>query len=709
VVTVHPLARFLGTLVAAGVATAVGLAMLVPGVEGILSAGQIGDPTDVSTLGEVSQNSVVLSRDGRLLAVLHAEENRSPVPLSRVPKHVVNAILDMEDERFWVHGGVNLRSTVRALVANVSEGGVEQGGSTITQQLVKNALLTPEKSIDRKVKEAVLAMRLEDRLSKEEILERYLNIVYFGNGAYGVQAAAETYFNTDVEQLTLGQAALLAGIIRNPVGYDPVKQPERARSRRSLAVDQMIANGHLTPERAEQIRRESVPTRIFKPLPPPNDYFVEEVKQRLLADTRLGETPQERYNAVFKGGLRIQTSLDPNLQKVAEEHRNRVLPPSMLRGRFTSALVSVEPGTGFVRAMIAGDDFGTAKYNLATQGKRQPGSSFKTFVLLAALEEGYNPNDTINGSAGCVIRVDGHAPYKPGNYEGSKGGTMTITQATARSLNCAYARLGALVGLEKVKDMAVELGIPEGRIDGPFPSISLGAEEATPLEMAAAYAAIANEGIYYPPSFVEKVMDRTGDVIFEGPPKGRRAFSVQTARLAADVLRSVVEKGTGTAARLSGRQVAGKTGTSQNWENAWFVGVTPQLSTAVWMGSPDGNKKMFVGGRNVTGGSFPARIWGGYMGEALAGIEAIDFEPPNTKLLRKAKYLRDQSSPDRPRPRPRTTSTTAGASTGGVPDPATPAVTSPEPAAPVTAPPTTAAPVSATAAPASVPPAASSP
>ena len=706
-VAVHPLARFLGTLVAAGAATAVGVALLAPGVEGILSAGQIGEPTDVSTLGEVSQNSVVLSRDGRLLAVLHAEENRSPVALDRVPRHVINAILDMEDERFWVHGGVNLRSTVRALVANVSEGGVEQGGSTVTQQLVKNALLTPEKSIDRKVKEAVLAMRLEDRLSKEEILERYLNIVYFGNGAYGVQAAAETYFNTDVEQLTVGQAALLAGIIRNPVGYDPVKEPERARARRSLALDQMLANEHVTAAQATRIRREPIPTRIFKPLPPPNDYFVEEVKQRLLADKRLGETPQERYNAVFKGGLRIQTSLDPNLQKVAEEHRNRVLPPSMLRGRFTSALVSVEPGTGFVRAMIAGDDFGTAKYNLATQGKRQPGSSFKTFVLLAALEEGYNPNDTINGSAGCVIKVAGHAPYKPGNYEGSKGGTMTITQATAKSLNCAYARLGALVGLDKVKDMAVGLGIPEGRIDGPFPSISLGAEEVTPLEMAAAYAAIANEGVYHPPAFVEKVLDRTGKVIFEGAPKGRRAFSVQTARLAAQVLRSVVEKGTGTAARLPGRQVAGKTGTSQNWENAWFVGVTPQLSTAVWMGSPDGNKKMFVGGRNVTGGSYPARIWGGYMTEAMAGIEVIDFEPANTKLLRKAKYLRDANE----RARPRATSTTTAGGTRDTPSPSTPdgTVPGPEPTAPATAPPTTAAPAPATTAPATVAPAAASP
>ena len=677
----RPLARFAVTVLVAGTSLATGVALLASSVEGVLAAGESGKPEDVSALGEVSQNSAVYSRDGKMLAVLHAEENRSPVPLDKVPGHVVNAIIDVEDEQFWSHGGVNLRSTLRALVTNVQSGEVRQGGSTITQQLVKNALLTPEKSVDRKVKEAVLAMRLEDRLSKEEILERYLNIVYFGNGAYGIQAAAETYFNTNVEGLTLGHAALLAGIIRNPLGYDPVKQPERARSRRNFAVERMVANQHLSADQAERIRREPVPTRVFTPLPPPNDYFVEEVKQRLLSDTRLGETAQERYNAVFKGGLRIYSTLDPALQSMALEHRNRVLPPSLLRGRFTSALVTVEPATGYVRAMVAGDDFTTAKYNLATQGKRQPGSSFKPFVLLAALEEGYNPNDTINGSAGCVIKVPGFPPYKPGNYEGSKGGVMTITQATAKSLNCAYARLGAMVGLEDVKDMAVKLGIPEDRLDA-YPSISLGAEEVTPLEMASAYAAIANDGVYQPPVFVERVLDRNGKVIFDGPEKGKRAFSAQTARLAAQVMRSVVEKGTGTAARLGGRPVAGKTGTSQNHENAWFVGFTPQLSTAVWMGSPAGNTSMFVGGRRVTGGSYPARIWGGYMTAAMKGVEVAQFELPNTKLLRAKKYLRDKTSSDpapRPRARPRSTTTTAPAS---APSP----VPAPEPA-PAPAPP----------------------
>ena len=694
----RPLARFAVIVAVSGTGMAIGLALLAPNVEGLLTAGS-AKPEDVRALGEVSQNSAVYDRDGRLLAVLHAEENRSPVALSQVPSHVVNAIIDVEDEKFWDHGGVNLRSTLRALVTNVSSGDVVQGGSTITQQLVKNALLTPEKSVDRKVKEAVLAVRLEDRLSKEEILERYLNIVYFGNGAYGLQAAAETYFNGRVESLTLGQAALLAGIIRNPLGYDPVKQPDRARSRRNLALDRMVVNRHLSAARADELRDDPVPTRVFTPLPPPNDYFVEEVKQRLLSDKRLGETAQERYNAVFKGGLRIQTTLDPNLQSLAEKSRTNALPKSILRGIFTSAVVTVEPGTGYVRAMVAGDDFGTAKYNLATQGRRQPGSSFKPFVLLAALEAGFSPNDTINGSCG-TLKVPGFKPWKPGNYEGSGGGVMTIAQATAKSVNCVYARLGVMVGLDKVVDMAVELGLPRGGID-PVPAISLGSEEATPLEMAAAYATIASEGMYHAPTFVEKVTDRNGKVLFEGPPKGRRALSVQTARVAEQVMRGVVERGTGTAARLPGRQVAGKTGTSQEWQNAWFVGFTPQLATAVWMGSSEGNVSMRgVGGRNVTGGSYPARIWAGYMREAVKGMEVVDFTTPSVKP-KAGRYLRDRSSPDtRPRRPLRPTTVTTGAAPpvateGQQPLPTAPAASTPAVTAPVPVPPATPAPAGA--------------
>jgi len=345
---------------------------------------------------------------------------------------------------------------------------------------------------------------------------------------------------------------------------------------------------------------------------------------------------------VFKGGLQIHTTVDPARQREAEQRRNEILPPTLTKGRFTSSLVAVEPSTGYVRAMVAGDDFVTAKYNLATQGTRQPGSSFKPFVLLAALEAGYSPDDIVDGSSPCTIKVPGFEPYTPGNYEGSAGGRMSITDATARSVNCAYARLGVDVGLDKVLDMAVRLGLPKKRLE-PYPSISLGAEEATPLEMASAYATMANDGYYREPRFVDKVLDRKGKVVFEGPDKGRRAVSVQSARAAISVLQTVVERGTGTRARVPGREVAGKTGTSQEYENAWFVGFTPQLSTAVWMGSPDGNVPMTnVGGVRVTGGSYPARIWSAFMGDALAGEPAVPFPPPDP--ARRGKVVGGRSS-----------------------------------------------------------------
>src|SRR5687768_1179970 len=421
---VRPAVRFLTVALVAGAGLALGVILLAPEVRAVIQAGRAGEGESLIELEELSQRSLVLDREGNVMAVFHREENRSPVELERVPQHVVDAILDVEDEHFWEHGGVNLRATLRALVTNVQSGEVRQGGSTVTQQLVKNALLTPEKSVDRKVKEAVLAVRLEDRLSKREILERYLNTVYFGNGAYGVQAAAERYWGKDVEDLSAADAALLAGIIRNPVGYDPIRYPKLARARRDMALDRMATNGHLPPGRLADLRDMPLPTKLVNPEPPPNDYFVEEVKQRLLDDKRLGETAQERYNAVFKGGLRIHTTFDPDMQKAAQEAVKQRLPNT--KGRFAAALASVEPGTGAVRAIVAGDDFNSEKYNLATQGKRQPGSSFKTFVLLAALEEGYSPNDTINGQDGCTVKIPGFQVYTPGNYSEGSGGVMTL-------------------------------------------------------------------------------------------------------------------------------------------------------------------------------------------------------------------------------------------------------------------------------------------
>ena len=660
----------------------------------ILNSGEAGDEATLLQLEEFSQRTDIYARDGSLLAVIHAEENRQPVTLDKIPELVQQAILDVEDDRFWDHGGVDLRSTLRAVRANVNAGSVQQGGSTITQQLVKNALLTPERSVSRKVREAVLALRLEKELTKHEILERYLNTVYFGNGAYGVQAAAETYFNTDVQNLDEAQAALLAGIIRNPEGYDPLKHPAAAKTRRSVAFDRMVVNGHLTPERAAELNELPVPTSVATPLPPPDDYFVEEVKQRLLDDVRLGDTPQERYNALFKGGLKIYTTLDPKMQDAADAKVRQIMPNT--KGKFTAALATVEPGSGAVRAMVAGSDFLTAKYNLATArggSGRQPGSSFKPIVLLAALDKGYSPRDTIDGNTPCTLKIPGFAPYDVENYEGGGGGTMSLTDATINSVNCAYVRLGAVAGLDNVVDMADKLGIPKSRLN-PFPSISLGAQEVSPLEMAAAYAAIANDGVFVPPTFVEKVVDRNGKTVFEGPFDEKRAVDVEVARQAVQVMQGVVQKGTGTRARIPGHEVAGKTGTSQNHENAWFVGFTKHLSTAVWVGSPAGNVAMKnVGGIRVTGGSYPARIFSAFMTEAHEGLEPIDFADPDPRKIPRGKFIKDGFGKSKPKPKPAaSTSTLPTETTVPGPVPTTPTTAGPATTTTVKKPTTTTSP-----------------
>jgi penicillin-binding protein 1A len=605
-------------------------------------------------LDPLAQRSVVYARDGSVLAVLHAEENRAPVPLEEIPPHVVRVILAVEDEHFFEHRGVNLRATLRALVSNVSAGEVLQGGSTVTQQVVKNSLLTPEKHLDRKVREAALAWRLERTQSKEEILERYLNTVYFGNGAYGVQAAAETYYGLQVDELTVGQAALLAAIIRNPVGYDPVRAPELAAERRALVLRRLEEVGYITPDEAAAYNVEPVPASRFEVLPTPDDYFVEAVKQALLGDKRLGDTPQDRFHSVFRGGLQVHTTLDPRQQDAAERAVDEALPDT--DEKFTAALVSLDPGTGAVRALVGGPGFERAKYNLATQGRRQPGSAFKPFVLAAALEEGISPRDTIDGTGPCSFRIPGmEERWRPENYGNSRGSVTTVEKATARSYNCAYARLGLIVGPDDVVETARALGV-KGPLE-PVAAISLGTEEVTPLEMAGAYATFANDGVHHEPYFIERVVHRDGDELFSNGSDGERVLSQNTARLVTDVLQEVVRNGTGTAARLPRQVVAGKTGTAQDHGNAWFVGYTPRHVAAVWMGAPEGNVPMRnVGGIRVTGGTYPARIWRAFMSETLEGEDPKAFAEPDWSELGRSTYLRVPREYASSSSRPRTTS-----------------------------------------------------
>lgn len=643
---------------------ALGVLLLAPQAKALLGEWDTDAQGGLENMCELSQRSVVERRDGSTLAVLHADENRANVKLKDVPEPVIDAVLGVEDDRYWDHHGVDMRGTLRALATNVRSGDVVQGGSTITQQLVKNCQNTPEKTVGRKVREAALAWRLEDRWSKNRILEQYLNTVYFGNGAYGVQAAAEVYFNKAVGELTMQDAVLLAGTIRNPVGYDPIKFPKAAKARRAIVVRQLVAGGVLSEGQSARVLAAALPSKMNRPLPTANDYFVEEVKQKLLDDPRLGDTPSERYNAVFKGGLRIVTTLDPDLQADARRAVDSSLPDT--KGRFTAAVATIDPTSGAVRAIVGGKDFEAAKFNLATQGRRQAGSAFKTMVLVAAIEEGFGPTTYVDGTAPCKVTFPGNLPHEFDNYEGAAGGVRSLTDATANSVNCAYVRLAAETGLDNVEDVSHRLGIESSlRVqdcDCLTGSMALGGLDigVSPLEMASAYATLAADGVFHKPYYIDKVLDRHGRVLFRAEPKGQQRVSAQTARVAVSILKSVVTSGTGTRANLGQWPVFGKTGTSQEYTDAWFVGSTRQLTTAVWMGAPSGKIPMtgVPGVGRVSGGSIPAKIWGVYMRAAMQGRAVLQFPAPDPKLIKNRTLAPTTGSPG--------TSMTTGTTIGGV-------------------------------------------
>jgi len=659
--------RFAVAIVAAGVGLALAAILLMPEAQAFFTAGQ-GQKDDLAkSLRPLSERSVVLAKDGSVLGVLHAEENRVPIKLGDVPPQVVKAVIDIEDDRFYQHGGVDLRSLGRALATNVSAGGVRQGGSTITQQLVKNSLLSPKQDVHRKLKEAVLAVRLESQMSKKEILERYVNTVYFGNGAYGIEAAAEKYYGVKVGQLTTAQGALLAGLIRNPVYYDPFRYPDVAKTRRAEVADRMAQLHDISPDEATTIKDEALPPKPVEQPTEKLDYFVDKVKQILLASSSpLGGTAQDRYQEVFNGGLRIHTTLDPNLQRIALQKINDNLPDT--NGKFTAALVSTDPANGAVRALVGGPGFDQAQYDIVTDGARQPGSSFKAFTLMAALEQGHSPNDVIDGTAPCPIPNPGGIPnpYSPTNFEGEEGGSMTLTDATAHSVNCAYARLQDAIGGRSVVDVANRMGITHHLT--PVKSLTLGSEAVSPLEMVTSYATLAADGERHDPYFVQSIDDRNGKEVFTAKPKARRAVASQNARVETMVLQEVVKRGTGVRAAIPGRQVAGKTGTAEDYHDAWFVGYTPQLATAVWMGSPTAEVPMRgVGGINVQGGSYPAGIWGAYMKDALSGQPSIPFPQPDFSLIPGGQQVGSPSSPASSVPGTSTPSTSTPPTSASIP------------------------------------------
>lgn len=602
-------------------------------------------------LKDLSERSIIYDRRGGSLGVLTDREdpqNRVMVPLERIPDQVRNAVIAVEDADFHRHKGVNIRSIARAVDANLQSGDVAQGGSTITQQVIKNSEVGDEQSFSRKLREAFLAVELEKQMSKDEILEYYLNSVYFGGGSYGVQAAAEYYFAKDVEELGWAEGALLASLIASPNRYNPFNSAERAEKQRSLALRRLVETGNLTQEQADFIDLVPLPTTPNR-IEPPRDYFVDEVKRQLLTDPRfnLGSTPEARARAVYQGGIKVYTTFDPVLQFQAIAARNATVPGEAGDGTFpityvdpktgeerdtygTQAIVSVEPATGAVRTMVGGPGWDRLNYNLAIHRPgRQAGSTMKTFVAATLFEQGHAPDDALRGGS-CTFTFPGEEPQRFGGRFG------TITSMTQRSSNCGYMALGSIAGKYNVADLANRVGVKadlydhdrEGNPTAPPWNIALGTMDTTPLDLASAYATFANDGVYNEPYVVQRITDRDGRVVYEHEAEPRSVVDVRTARMVTEILVANVRGGTGTAAALTnGQPVGGKTGTTNESTDVWFVGYTPQLATAIWMGVPIGRVSMDRNPqlRGATGGAWPARTFGLYYNAIFADEPIVEF------------------------------------------------------------------------------------
>jgi len=596
-----------------------------------------------------AQRTEVYDSNGKEIGILRYDIDRELITISQVPDDVLETLLAVEDNKFWTHNGVDIRAISRAMIQNLTSGAITQGGSTITQQIVKLRIVGNESSLSRKIREAVLAARLEEEFSKAQILEFYLNEIYFGNGAYGLQAAAETYFGKDVDQLDVGDAAFLAGLIRSPGIFDGFGDVEIVGKRRSMSLQSAEAAGIIDADEREEFEKRGLPDRNLSPQKVDEtlrrDYFLDEVTEALLAHPALGESYQERFAKVYNGGLRVWTTFDPLLQRKMEQAVLDVLPEGT--GDFEVAVASVDPASGAVRAFIGGPEFADFQFNLVTQGRRQPGSSFKTYVLAAAVEKaGLLPYDTISGIGPCTFPNPPNVDYEVNNFNESAGVVGTVQYAVLKSSNCGFVRLGLRTGLDNVVEVSNRLlGRDSENSFRPYLSMSLGAQEVTPLEQAVAYGAIANGGLRMEPYFISKIEDAEGGVIYQHVPRGRRAIKGDTAAWVSQVLAQNVTAGTGRRAALeSGQPSAGKTGTAQDFSDAWYVGFTPQLSTAVWMGHPEERVSMVdIQGRAGTGGWVPARIWGSYMSKALEGEEILPLlEPPPPQRSSQLLYLSDE-------------------------------------------------------------------
>ncbi len=551
----------------------------------------------------------VYAADGSLLAEFSVER-RIPVAVEELPPHVIRAFLAIEDHRFFEHFGLNVGRILKALAVDLLEGRVVEGGSTITQQLAKVLFLTPERTLARKLREALLALEIERRYTKQEILEFYLNQIYLGNGAYGVGAAAQVYFRKPASELGLAEAALLAALPKAPSRYDPFRHPDRARARRDLVLRRMEDLGWADAQAVARARAQPLPRPAGRPkVRAP--YFVETVRRRLVET--LGLDP------VYEGGLRVYTTLSPAVQEAAEaalaeglravdRRHPRRKPPAQ------GAVIALDLRTGAVRAQVGGRSWSESPFDRALQARRQPGSAFKYFVYLTALEQGYTQADTLIDAPGSFPGAHPLKPWKPSNYDDTFEGEMTLRRALARSRNLPAVRLFQALGRQRVDATARRLGLTGPLGQGPAEALGVGG--VSPLELARAYAAAGSGGMLPQPHWVRAVYGPDGRNLWPRPPAPRRVLDAVTAYLITDMLRAVVQEGTGRGARDLPFPVAGKTGTTDDQRDAWFVGFSSRLALAVWVGCDDNTPL----GRGETGARAALPVWKTTMA-AAAGAE----------------------------------------------------------------------------------------
>jgi penicillin-binding protein 1A len=573
----------------------------------------------------------VFSNNDELIAIFSIGR-RELVKLSDIPDNLIKAIIATEDAEFYEHCGINLKGILRAFLANLKAGRIIQGGSTITQQLVKNLFLTQKRTYRRKIQEIILAIMVEKRLTKNEILERYFNKIYFGHGNYGVETAALFYFDKHVSKLDLAECAMLAGLPSAPNRFSPFAHPEAAIKRQALVLSRMEEEGFITSAQAAQAReefknkiKELAERRFAKVSNVVNvaPYFTEYIRRKL---SRIyGES------AIYKGGLRVYTTLDVEMQKAAEEvlstalsrlNKNKTQKNLTIEG----ALIAIEPSTGYIKAMVGGSGFTKDnQVNRVVQAHRQSGSAFKPFVYAAAIDLGFTPATLLEDTPVTYVGNDGKE-WEPQNYDRIFRGTVTLREAFEKSINVASIRLLEQITPRRAAQYAYRMGI-KSKLNVDL-SLVLGTSEVTPMEMAVAYIPFVNQGIKTEPIAIKCIKDKDGMIIEERMPQEERVLSPQTAYIMTSLMQGVVKNGTAKAVignRL-GRPVAGKTGTTNDFVDAWFVGFTPQLVAAVWIGYDEGQFSM---GHGMCGGRVAAPIWRDFMMKIIDKMPAVPFHKPN--------------------------------------------------------------------------------